>query len=70
VGECPTCGRLVDLDRNGRYRRHFAFEPGGRRQLCPASGEEDGVHVRLLAVEPTLEERYSHALELLRSLGP
>jgi hypothetical protein len=70
VGECPSCGRLVDLDRNGRFRRHFAFEAGGRRRLCRGSGRLDDVPVRLLAVEPTPEERYSHALELLRSLGP
>jgi len=70
VGECPSRSRLVGLDRNGRYRRHFAFEPDGRRHLCSASGRLDDVPVRLLAVEPTQEERYSHALELLRNLGP
>jgi hypothetical protein len=68
VGECPTCGRLVDLDRSGRYRRHYALDPQGRRRLCPASGRREETTVRLLTVEPTPEERYSHALALLRSL--
>jgi hypothetical protein len=67
IGECPSCGRLVDLDRNGRYRRHFAFEPDGHRHLCVASGRRGAGIVQLLAVEPTPEERYSHALKLLRS---
>jgi hypothetical protein len=38
VRECPNCGRLVRLNREGRYRRHFATEPDGRLRLCPASG--------------------------------
>lgn len=68
VGACPSCGRLVDLDRNGRCRRHYAFASDGRRRLCPASGGPENAEVRLLAVEPTPEQRYSHALALLSSL--
>jgi hypothetical protein len=37
---CPTCGRLVYLNREGLYRRHFAAEPDGRRHLCAESGHE------------------------------
>jgi hypothetical protein len=37
---CPTCGRLVYLNRDGLYRRHFAAEPDGRRHLCAKSGHE------------------------------
>jgi hypothetical protein len=66
AGKCPSCGRLVDLDRNGRYRRHFAFERDGHRHLCVASGRAAQGVVRLLAVEPTPEERRSHVLKLLR----
>jgi hypothetical protein len=40
---CPTCGRLVYLNRDGLYRRHFAAEPDGRRHLCAKSGHESGV---------------------------
>jgi hypothetical protein len=67
VRKCPSCGRLVDLDRKGRYRRHFAFEPDGGRHLCAGSGRRDEGVVQLLTVEPTAEERYSHALRLLRN---
>ena len=35
--ECPNCRRGVRLNREGRYRRHFATEPDGRRHLCAAS---------------------------------
>jgi hypothetical protein len=64
---CPVCDRRVDLDQMGHYRRHFASTPGGRRRLCVSSGcRAEGV-VRLLEVEPTHEERYSHALRLLAS---
>jgi hypothetical protein len=35
--ECPNCRRGVLLNREGCYRRHFATEPDGRRQLCAAS---------------------------------
>jgi hypothetical protein len=38
VRECPNCGRLVRLNREGRYRRHFATELDGRVHLCAASG--------------------------------
>jgi len=39
---CPTCGRLVYLNRAGLYRRHFADDPDGRRHLCPGSGHDSG----------------------------
>jgi hypothetical protein len=35
---CPTCDRLVYLNRYGLYRRHLAVEPDGRRRLCTCSG--------------------------------
>jgi len=38
VRECPNCGRLVRLNRESRYRRHFATAPDGRLRLCAASG--------------------------------
>lgn len=38
VRECPNCGKLVRLNREGSYRRHFAKEPNGRVRLCAASG--------------------------------
>jgi hypothetical protein len=62
---CESCGRPVFLDRHGQYRRHFATGPDGRRALCAASGRMPTGFVRLLAVEPTLEERRSQALRLL-----
>lgn len=65
TGECPGCGRVVDLDRVGRYRRHYAVESDGGRRLCPASGRSRAGIVQLLRIEPTAEERYSHALRLL-----
>jgi hypothetical protein len=37
---CPSCGRLVYLNREGLYRRHFTVEPDGRRHLCAESGCE------------------------------
>jgi hypothetical protein len=37
---CPTCGRLIYLNRDGLYRRHYAAEPDGRRHLCAGSGRE------------------------------
>ncbi|MFZ0340871.1 MAG: hypothetical protein WAL31_00860 [Gaiellaceae bacterium] len=37
---CPACGRLIYLNREGLYRRHFAVEPDGRSHLCAASGRE------------------------------
>jgi hypothetical protein len=67
--KCPSCGRLVNLNRNGQYRRHFAVESDGRRRLCIASLRTPGGVVRLLPVDPTPQERYSHALWLLRSVG-
>jgi hypothetical protein len=67
--KCPSCGQLVYLLRNGFYRRHFATEPDGRGHLCVASGgRPDGV-VQLLTVDPTPQERYSHALRLLQQHG-
>jgi hypothetical protein len=39
---CPTCDRLIYLNRYGLYRRHLAVEPDGRRHLCAASGREFG----------------------------
>jgi hypothetical protein len=39
---CPTCGRLIYLNRHGLYRRHFAVEPDGRRHLCAGSGHMAG----------------------------
>jgi len=67
AGTCPSCGRVVDLDRTGGYRRHYAFEPDGRRRLCAASGRKAEGVVRLLTAHPTPEERYSHATRLLGS---
>jgi hypothetical protein len=43
---CPTCGRLVYLNREGLFRRHFATEPDGQRHLCAASGQESAGVVR------------------------
>jgi len=40
--ECPNCGRLVYLNGNGFYRRHFTAEPDGRRHLCAGSGRPPG----------------------------
>jgi hypothetical protein len=67
VGKCPSCGQLVDLDRDGGYRRHFAVAPDGRRRLCAGSGRRNQGVVRLLTVEPKPQERYSHALRLLQT---
>jgi hypothetical protein len=68
--QCDCCGRPVALNRDGRYRRHFAIDPDGYRHLCAASGREPAGVVRLLTVEPTPGERMSHALRLLRRLDP
>ena len=38
VRDCPNCGRRVRLNREGRYRRHFATEHHGRVRLCATSG--------------------------------
>jgi hypothetical protein len=38
VRECPNCGRLVRLNREGCYRRHYATAPDRRLHLCAASG--------------------------------
>jgi hypothetical protein len=67
ANECPSCGRFVSLTRNVRYRRHYVIEPDGRRHLCGGSGVSAEGTVSLLAVEPTPEERYAHALRLLRA---
>ena len=67
--DCPSCGRFVDLDHNGHYRRHMATEHDGLRRLCAASGRKPSGVVQLLTANPTPEERYSHALRLLRSTG-
>jgi hypothetical protein len=37
---CPTCGRLIYLNRDGLFRRHFTAEPDGRRHLCTGSLHE------------------------------
>jgi hypothetical protein len=37
--ECPTCGRLIYLNREGPYRRHFGAQPGGSVRLCATSGQ-------------------------------
>jgi hypothetical protein len=70
VRECPGCGRAVDLDRTGRFRRHYASELDGHRHLCDASGREAPGVVQLLIEEPTPEERRSHVLGLLRRRDP
>jgi hypothetical protein len=47
--ECPTCGRLVHLNRDGFYRRHFGAQPDGSVRLCAASGQvPSGVVARAL----------------------
>ena len=38
VRECPNCGRLIRLNREGCYRRHFARAPDRRLHLCATSG--------------------------------
>ena len=68
VRKCLRCGRCVDLDRHGRFRRHFAPEPDGHRHLCDTSGGEAPGVVQLLTEEPTSQERQSHVLRLLRQL--
>jgi len=35
---CPTCDRLIYLNRQGSYRRHFGAQPGGSVRLCATSG--------------------------------
>jgi len=35
---CPSCGRLVYLNRDGFYRRHFGAQPDGSVRLCAESG--------------------------------
>ena len=67
---CPRCGRYIDLERHGLYRRHFAFDFDGHRRICAASGSEPAGVVRLLTVEPTPDERRSHTLRLLGRLDP
>jgi hypothetical protein len=37
--ECPTCGRLIYLNRDGFYRRHFGAQPDGSVRLCAGSGD-------------------------------
>jgi hypothetical protein len=63
---CESCRRPVFLDRHGQYRRHFATDYDGRRALSAATGRMPADFVRLLTVEPTLEERRTHALRLLK----
>jgi len=43
VRECSSCGRIVRLNREGRYRRHFVTEPDGRVHLCAGSGQESAM---------------------------
>jgi hypothetical protein len=38
VRDCPNCGRLVRLNREDCYRRHYATAPDGRLHLCAMSG--------------------------------
>jgi hypothetical protein len=38
VRGCPNCGRLIRLNREGCYRRHFATAPDRRLHLCAMSG--------------------------------
>jgi hypothetical protein len=45
---CPTCGRLIYLNRYGLYRRQLAVDPDGRRHLCAGSGPR----VRLNLIRP------------------
>ena len=70
VRECPGCGRHIDLDRTGRFRRHYASEVDGQRHICEASGREAPGVVQFLTEEPTAEERHSHVLGLLCRLDP
>ena len=67
AGRCSNCGRFVHLNRNGQYRRHFVVESDGRRHLCAGSGTVASGVVRLLAADPTAEERASHVRGLLNS---
>jgi hypothetical protein len=47
--ECPTCGRLIYLNRDGLYRRHFGAQPDGMVRLCATSGHAPaGVVARAL----------------------
>ncbi len=47
--ECPTCGRLIYLNRDGLYRRHFGAQPDGSVRLCATSGHAPaGVVARAL----------------------
>ena len=46
VRECPICGRLVYLNREGCYRRHYATGPDRRLHLCAASGERTVLGLR------------------------
>jgi hypothetical protein len=39
VYDCLSCGRSVDLDRDGRHRRHIDIESDGRSHLCAMSGQ-------------------------------
>ena len=36
--KCPGCGRIVYLNRDGLFRRHFGPRPDGSVRLCPESG--------------------------------
>lgn len=58
---CPGCGRFVDLDLRGYFRRHFPVASDGRRRLCMASGRGADEVMQLLTVDPTPQERYSRA---------
>lgn len=35
---CPICGKEVELNRDGLFRRHYAVNPGGDYRLCLMSG--------------------------------
>jgi hypothetical protein len=65
--DCSRCDRFVAFDRNGYFRRHLAVEPDGRRRLCVMSGQRPQGVVQILTTAPSEQERYSHALRLLRT---
>lgn len=51
--KCPTCGRLIYLNRDGLYRRHFGAQPDGMVRLCATSGHAPaGVVARATAPRP------------------
>jgi hypothetical protein len=63
--QVPSCGRFVDLDRHGHFRRHLAIP---RWSPSPLRGERPEARwvMQPPTVDPTPQEPYSHALSLLR----